>query len=33
MDDGVIAEDGTPDEVIDHPKNERTAVFLSKFYD
>lgn len=33
MDDGVIAEDGTPEEVIDHPKNQRTAAFLSKFYD
>ncbi len=33
MDDGVIAEDGTPEEVIDNPKNERTIAFLSKFYD
>ncbi|MDY4975985.1 MAG: amino acid ABC transporter ATP-binding protein [Clostridia bacterium] len=33
MDEGVIAEDGTPEEVIDHPKNERTVAFLSKFYD
>ncbi len=33
MDDGVIADDGTPEEVIDNPKNERTAAFLSKFYD
>lgn len=33
MDEGVIAEDGTPEEVIDHPKNERTISFLSKFYD
>lgn len=31
MDDGVIAEDGTPQEVIDNPKNERTREFLNKF--
>ncbi len=31
MDDGVIAEDGTPDQVIDNPKNERTREFLQKF--
>ena len=31
MDDGVIAEDGTPEEVIDNPKNERTRLFLNKF--
>ena len=31
MDDGVIAEEGTPDEVINNPKNERTKLFLNKF--
>lgn len=31
MDGGVIAEDGTPDQVINNPKNERTRLFLSKF--
>ena len=31
MDDGVIAEDGTPEEVIDNPKNNRTRSFLNKF--
>ena len=31
MDEGVIAEDGTPEEVIDNPKNERTRLFLNKF--
>ena len=31
MDDGVIAEDGTPEQVIDNPKNERTKAFLNKF--
>ena len=31
MDEGVIAEDGTPEEVIENPKNERTKAFLSKF--
>ena len=31
MDDGVIAEQGTPDEVFLHPKNERTKAFLSRY--
>ncbi|MCU1411273.1 MAG: ectoine/hydroxyectoine transporter ATP-binding protein EhuA [Rhodoglobus sp.] len=30
LDDGVIVEQGTPDEVIDHPKHQRTQDFLSK---
>ncbi len=30
MDNGVIAEEGTPEEVIDNPKHERTKAFLSK---
>ncbi|MFI6094397.1 amino acid ABC transporter ATP-binding protein [Lentzea sp. NPDC051213] len=30
MDDGVIVEEGTPDEVLDHPAHERTRAFLSK---
>ena len=29
MDNGVIAEQGTPAEVIDNPKNERTKAFLN----
>ena len=29
MDNGVIAEEGTPEEVIDNPKNERTRAFLN----
>lgn len=29
MDNGVIAEEGTPDEVINNPKNERTKAFLN----
>ncbi|MDY3929296.1 MAG: amino acid ABC transporter ATP-binding protein [Clostridia bacterium] len=33
MDKGVIAEDGTPEQVIEHPKNERTRAFLNKFND
>lgn len=32
MDKGVIAEEGTPQEVIDNPKNERTKEFLSRFH-
>lgn len=30
MNDGVVLEGGTPDEVINNPKNERTKAFLSK---
>ncbi len=30
MNEGVVLEDGTPDEVINNPKNERTKAFLSK---
>ncbi len=33
MDDGVIAEEGTPEEVFDHPKSQRTKEFISKFDD
>ncbi|HDF2642849.1 TPA: amino acid ABC transporter ATP-binding protein [Clostridioides difficile] len=29
MDKGVIAEEGTPDEIFNNPKNERTAKFLN----
>ncbi len=31
MENGVIVEDGTPQEVIDNPKNDRTKEFLCKF--
>ena len=31
MADGVIVEEGTPEEVIVNPKNERTKTFLSRF--
>ena len=30
-DNGVIAEDGTPQDVIENPQNERTRLFLNKF--
>ncbi|SNS57717.1 polar amino acid transport system ATP-binding protein [Actinomadura mexicana] len=30
MDDGVIVESGSPSEVLDRPRNERTKAFLSK---
>lgn len=30
MSDGYILEQGTPEEVLDHPKNERTRAFLQK---
>jgi polar amino acid transport system ATP-binding protein len=31
MDSGVIVEEGSPDEIIRHPKNERTKAFLNRF--
>lgn len=31
MDDGLILEQGTPEQVIEHPKEERTRQFLSRF--
>lgn len=30
MDEGVVLESGTPEEVFDHPQHERTKLFLSK---
>ncbi|KRL14162.1 MAG: amino acid ABC transporter ATP-binding protein [Schleiferilactobacillus perolens] len=30
MDGGVLAEKGTPEQIFDHPKNERTKSFLAK---
>lgn len=33
MDQGYIVEEGTPEEVLDHPKEERTRAFLSKSAD
>lgn len=30
MEDGLIAEEGSPEEIFDHPKNDRTKEFLSK---
>ena len=30
IDDGIVAEEGTPEEVFDHPKNPRTKEFLSQ---
>ena len=30
IDNGMIAEEGTPEEMFDHPKNQRTQEFLSK---
>jgi putative glutamine transport system ATP-binding protein len=30
MDNGVLVEEGPPEEFFEHPKNERTGVFLSK---
>ncbi len=31
MDDGIIAEDGSPEDIFVHPKNERTVEFLARF--
>ena len=30
MDDGIVMEDGTPEQVFDHPQCDRTQLFLSK---
>ena len=30
MDEGIIMEQGTPDEIFNNPQNERTKLFLSK---
>ena len=30
MDDGIVQEEGLPEEIFDHPKNERTQSFLEK---
>ena len=30
MDQGVVMEQGTPEQIFEHPKNERTKLFLSK---
>ena len=32
MADGVIEEQGTPEEIFDHPRSERTRLFLSRFH-
>jgi putative lysine transport system ATP-binding protein len=31
MDKGVIAEEGTPEQVFEHPQNERTKQFLTGY--
>lgn len=31
MDDGYVVEEGSPEEVLEHPKEERTKAFLSRF--
>ena len=33
MADGVICEEGTPEEVFENPKSERTKMFLSKSFE
>ena len=30
MDNGVILEEGTPEEIFSHPKHERTKAFLNR---
>ena len=30
MDEGIIVEEGTPDQIFDNPQNARTQSFLSK---
>ena len=31
MDEGIIAEEGTPDDIFNNPKNQRTKEFLKRF--
>ena len=31
MDKGVIAEEGTPEQIFEHPQQERTKEFLQRF--
>jgi ABC-type polar amino acid transport system ATPase subunit len=31
MDDGLIVEEGKPEELFNHPKNERTKKFLQRY--
>jgi len=33
MDDGVIVEMGTPEDIFAHPKNERTKEFLQRYFE
>ena len=33
LDGGVILEEGTPDELVNHPKNDRTRDFLGKVHE
>ena len=33
MDQGVVVEEGRPEDVIDHPSNERTKAFLQTLMD
>ena len=33
MDDGVIVEEGTPEEVFGNPQNERTKIFLQRYFE
>lgn len=33
MDDGYIVEEGNPEEIFEHPKNQRLKEFLNKIYD
>lgn len=33
MDDGLIVEEGTPEEVFGNPKNERTKLFLQRYFE
>lgn len=30
MDEGIVQEEGTPEQIFDNPQNERTKQFLSK---
>ena len=32
MDEGLVVEEGTPEDVIDNPRNDRTREFLQKLH-
>ena len=33
MDEGLIAEEGTPEQVFGNPRNQRTKIFLQRYFE